>query len=153
MPDTIHLTVATIVQRDGKFLMVHERDGDRTVINQPAGHIEPGETPQQAALRETLEETGWQVELTGFLGLFTYRSPRNGVTYYRIAFTAEPLALADGAELDHGIIAARWHSLAELEAVAHQLRSPLVLHNIRTAVAGDIHPLSLVDNRCLEAGP
>jgi 8-oxo-dGTP pyrophosphatase MutT (NUDIX family) len=74
-----HVTVATVIERDGKFLLVHEYDNflGKMVYNQPAGHWDEGETLQQAAIRETLEETAWQVQLTHWLGLYTYLAPSN----------------------------------------------------------------------------
>ena len=86
MPDKIHLTVATVVEKDGQFLMVKETKSGQQVINQPAGHVEPGEDILQAALRETMEETGWEVSISGFLGFSTYFVPHNGVTYYQDIF-------------------------------------------------------------------
>lgn len=151
MPDRIHLTVATVIERDARFLMVRERDGGVEVINQPAGHVEPGETLEAAARRETLEETGWQVELTGLLGLSHYRSPRNGATYYRVSFCARPLKRTADAPLDEGIIAAEWLSPEALDG-CDNLRSPMVLADIRRYLAGDIHPLALLHHHG-EDGP
>ncbi len=141
---TVHLTVATVVHRDGQFLMVRERDGDRVVINQPAGHVEPGETLQQAALRETLEETGWLVALTAFLGISTYHSPHNGATYCRVSFAAEPVEEHPHAVLDSDIIAPQWLGLSDLMAEAPLLRSPLVMNTIRAFLSGNHYPLDLV---------
>ncbi len=146
MPDTIHLTVATVVHRDGRFLLVREREAGREVINQPAGHVEPGETLEQAALREVLEETGWRVRLTGFIGIATYRSPRNGVTYYRMAFCAEAVEEQTDAPLDPDIIAREWWDLATIEANRSRLRSPMVLITIENFLAGPIYPLSIIHN-------
>lgn len=144
MPDQIHLTVATVIHRDNRFLMVRENDDGREVINQPAGHVEPGESLLQAALRETLEETGWHVSLSGFLGIYTYRSPRNGATYYRLTFVAEPLEQADPVQLDPEIIAAEWLDLESLKAESDKLRSPLVLSVIENFLNGPIYPLELI---------
>lgn len=146
MPDQIHLTVATVVHRDGKFLMVREREAGEEVINQPAGHVEPGETLQQAALRETLEETGWHVELTGFLGIATYRSQRNGATYYRVSFAAEPLHADESLELDADIICAEWLDLDTIHSQHHLLRSPLVLSVIENFLSGPVYPMDVVSN-------
>lgn len=85
-----HITVATVVERDGKFLFVEEFKAGQHVFNQPAGHLEANETLAQAALRETLEETAWDVELTGVVGIYLYTAPSNGVTYQRICFAARP---------------------------------------------------------------
>ncbi len=145
MPDSIHLTVATVVPRDGRYLMVRESDGGLEVINQPAGHVEPGETLQQAALRETLEETGWQVRLTGLLGFSHYRSPRNGKTYYRVTFVADPVAEVPGAVLDPDILAVHWLSHDELRGNG-QLRSPLVLSDIEKHIGNIFYPLDFICN-------
>lgn len=150
MPDQIHLTVATVIHRDGKFLMVRERDRGKEVVNQPAGHVEPGETLQQAALRETYEESGWRVELTSFLGISTYHSPHNGATYYRVSFAASPLEEDDDAILDPDIIAAHWLTADTLRAEPELLRSPLVMKVIDDFLAGRLYPLDLVSN--LSAG-
>ena len=91
MPDIIHLTVATVVERNGEFLMVRETKDGVQVLNQPAGHVEPGEDVIAAALRETLEETGWEVKITGFLGFSNAMSVVTGITYYRLIFMAEPV--------------------------------------------------------------
>ena len=145
MPARIHLTVATVVAREDRYLMVREIADGREVINQPAGHVEAGETLQQAALRETLEETGWHVELTGLLGLSHYTSPANGITYYRVSFAAQPRAKQPEASLDDGIIEAPWLTLEELERSAI-LRSPLVLSDIRKYRQNRIYPLEFIDN-------
>ena len=87
-----HVTVATLVQQGDRFLMVRELIDGEVRINQPAGHLEADETLAEAALRETREETGWQVELTGVVGIDLYTSPTNGVTYVRTTFIAHPLS-------------------------------------------------------------
>lgn len=123
---TPHATVATLVEKDGKFLLVEELSHGQAVFNQPAGHIDEGETIETAAVRETLEETGWRVSLKGLIGLYTYTAPQNGVCYYRFCFSAEALS-KESDELDTDIIAAHWKSLDEIRALGEQLRSPLVL--------------------------
>src|SRR5690554_7146314 len=85
-----HVTVATIVERQGRFLMVEEISGNSVVFNQPAGHLEADESLMQAALRETLEETAWTVELTGVTGIYLFRGA-NGETYQRTCFSADAL--------------------------------------------------------------
>lgn len=140
-----HVTVATLVEREGRFLLVEEHglDGE-VVLNQPAGHVEAHETIAAAACRETLEETGWEVELTGFLGVYTFTPPRHPeITYFRMAYLAQPLRHHPDRDLDEGIIAARWLTLTELRATG-QARSPLVLRCIEDALSGRCLPLSSV---------
>ncbi|GAB3378722.1 NUDIX hydrolase [Azotobacter armeniacus] len=137
------VTVATVVEENGLFLLVEELQDDRTVLNQPAGHLEANETLLEAALRETLEETGWQVELTAVIGIYLYTAP-NGVTYQRVCFAAHPLRAVTGYQLDEGIIAPRWLSREELLAQQECWRSPLVLRCIDDYLAGERFPLSLI---------
>ena len=86
-----HVTVATVIENAGRFLLVEEWSSGQLVYNQPAGHLDPGETLLEAAVRETFEETGWQVELTGIVGSCLYKAPLNGETYYRTTFAARAL--------------------------------------------------------------
>lgn len=141
-----HLTVATVVHRDGHYLLVEERDKQTgaVVFNQPAGHLEPGESLAQAALRETREETGWEVTLAGILGFSLYRAPSNGETYYRSSFLATPLGPLEGATLDPDIIATHWFSGEELRAISDRMRSPLVLADIERHRRGTLYPLDLI---------
>lgn len=138
------VTVATVVNRDGLLLMVEERVSGKIVFNQPAGHLEPDESILDAAVRETLEETGWQVALTAFIGAYQWRAPESGRHYLRMAFAAEPLAHSPERALDDGIIAAHWLSPSAIQALADQHRSPLVWRVIRDYLAGQRHPLELV---------
>jgi len=141
---TPHATVATIVERDGRFLVVEEMSGGRRVINQPAGHIEENEAILDAAVRETLEETRWQVEPQFLIGLYTYQAPSNGVTYYRFCYAARALNEDSAAELDSDIVRALWLTRDELAARREQLRSPLVLRCIDDYLAGRRFPLDFV---------
>lgn len=140
----IHMTVAAIVARADKFLCVEESVGDQTVINQPAGHVEAGESLLEAVVRETLEETGWRVLPTWFLGIGIYRSPQNGITYYRHNFVCEPLDQDTTGALDPEIQRVLWLSVAELEGMASQMRSPMVLQAINDYQAGQRFPLEII---------
>ncbi|PAV26736.1 ADP-ribose pyrophosphatase YjhB (NUDIX family) [Tamilnaduibacter salinus] len=140
---TPHATVAVIVESDQRFLMVEERSQGRVVFNQPAGHIEENETILDAARREALEETGWSVEPEHFLGLYTFRAPVNGVTYYRFCFSARPVR-QETTELDDDIIAAHWLTRGELADQYDQLRSPLVLQCIDDYRRGRRFPLDVI---------
>ena len=141
---TPHVTVATIVEDQGRFLLVEEMADGRAVFNQPAGHLEADESLIAAALRETLEETGWDVELIGVTGIYLYTAPSNGVTYQRVCFTARPLRQRPQHPLDEGIIGPRWLSRDELAAQPERWRSELVLRCIDDYLTGTVHPLTLI---------
>lgn len=141
MRDLPHITVATVVHHHRKFLMVRERTEGGDVYNQPAGHLEKGETLEQAAVRETLEETGWLVELVGILGVSHYHSKGNQTTYVRVTYSANPVKHNAHLALDHGIIEATWLSAQMLKN--KPLRSPMVLHDIDRYLTGTLYPKSL----------
>lgn len=139
-----HVTVAALVKQGDRYLMVEEGDPSASVFNQPAGHIDEGESAVQACVRETLEETGWAITPTHLIGVYVYSAP-NGVTYYRFGFAATAMAQQSTA-LDDDIIAAHWLSLEELKALhdSQRLRSPLVMQLITDDMAGQHYPLSLI---------
>lgn len=139
-----HVTVATIIERDNRYLMVYEEADGTKVYNQPAGHLDPNETLQTAAVRETLEETGWTVKLTGVVGLNLYTAPSNGITYFRTTFIAEAISHDPQRPLDTGILAAVWLTYEELVARKDQLRSPMTLQIIEEYRAGRRFPLEVV---------
>ncbi|WP_101757073.1 NUDIX hydrolase [Oceanicoccus sp. KOV_DT_Chl] len=139
-----HVTVATIVEQDGKFLLVEELCNNELVFNQPAGHLDPNETLAQAAIRETMEETGWTVELIGVVGVGLYTSPHNDTTYHRTTFHAKAVAHDAQQPLDEGIQQAVWMSYEEVLAVADRMRSPMVIRTIEQYLAGHRYPLDLV---------
>ncbi len=142
-PPAPHVTVATVVVRDGRLLQVVERIDGREVINQPAGHLEPDETLLDAALRETREETGWDVRLTAFIGCYQWTAP-DGEPYLRFAFAADPVAHDPSRPLDDGILSAPWMTPEELRADPARLRSPLVWQVVADYLGGQRYPLSLV---------
>jgi 8-oxo-dGTP pyrophosphatase MutT (NUDIX family) len=139
-----HITVATIVEDQGRFLLVEEMAGGRAVLNQPAGHLEANETLLQAAVRETLEETGWEVELTAVTGIYLYTAPSNGITYQRVCFSARPVRHLPDSPLDKGIIGPRWLTRDELLAERARWRSELVLHCIDDYLGGEHFSLGLI---------
>lgn len=147
MPNSIHLTVATVVERDSKFLMVRETIDGEQVINQPAGHVEPGEDVMAAALRETMEETGWEVAITGFLGFSNVMSPTTGITYYRLAFIAEALNFNADAEIDNDIDSAEWMTLDEIKDPTNKPRSEMVHQAIDDFISGRVFSLEMFRNR------
>src|SRR5690606_12379505 len=112
------------------------------VLNQPAGHLEADETLQQAAVRETLEETGWTVRLSALVGLYQWNAP-DGEAFVRVAFAAEPLSHDPACRLDEGIVRALWLSPQELEAQSGRHRSPLVRRVVDDYLGGSRHPLQL----------
>jgi 8-oxo-dGTP pyrophosphatase MutT (NUDIX family) len=140
---TPHATVATIVEQDGKFLFVDEMADGQRVLNQPAGHVDEREPILKAALRETLEETGWEVEITHLVGIYTYTNPQQ-ITYYRFCYGARPVRQVPGATLDKDIIGPVWLTPEELETRKDQWRSPLVKKCVQDYLAGKSYPLDLV---------
>ena len=140
------VTVATVVVADGRLLCVEERVNGRLVINQPAGHLEPDESLADAALRETREETGWDVRLTAFLGAYQWKAEETGRHYLRFAFAAEPDRHDPSRTLDEGIVQALWLTPDELLARRDQHRSPLVWQVVSDHLAGQRTPLSVLQH-------
>ncbi|MEA2118179.1 NUDIX hydrolase [Halovibrio sp. HP20-50] len=141
----IHSTAACVIQQGERFLMVEEqRGGPKSVFNQPAGHVEPGESPVQAVVREVREETAWEIRLTAYLGLYVFHTPE-GTTFHSHGFIAEPLNQLDLA-LDPDIVATHWLTLEQIRTLDQQsrLRSPLVLQRIEDALSGPIYPLAVI---------
>lgn len=137
-----HVTVATVVADGERFLMVEEEIRGELRYNQPAGHLEPDESLVQAALRETLEETGWDVELQHLIGVHQWWSPTHGEHIVRFSFAARALRHHPEQPLDAGIRRALWLSRADIAALGEHLRSPLVLLSIDDWLAGQRLPLS-----------
>jgi 8-oxo-dGTP pyrophosphatase MutT (NUDIX family) len=141
----IHSTAACVIQQGEHFLMVEEqRGGPYSVFNQPAGHIEPGEGPIAAILREVQEETAWRVSLTGYLGLYVFHAD-DDKTFHSHCFVAEPLHHLNLA-LDPDILATHWLTLEQIRGLDQQarLRSPLVLQRIEDALSGVCYPLAVI---------
>ena len=141
-----HTTVATVIEREGKFLLVREKSDGLIVYNQPAGHLENNETLLEAAIRETLEETSWHIELIDFLGVYQYTSPVNGICYVRHCFVGKVLEQQADYALDEDIIDAVWLTLEEIRERVDELRSPLVLQVVKDYLAGTRFPLSILRN-------
>ncbi len=146
MPKQIHLTVAALVPGEQGFLLVKEEDDGRIVINQPAGHVEPGEGILEAVKRETYEETGWRVEPLYLLGMSIYTSPHNQVTYYRMAFLCEALKHDKYAKLDSDIIEALWLSENEIRSRQSEMRSPMVINTLDDYCNGKRYPLEIIND-------
>lgn len=139
-----HVTVATVVARDGRFLVVEEDIRGEIVINQPAGHLDPDESLLDAAVRETLEETGWEVALSAFLGVQQWTRGGNDRHFVRFVFAAEPVRHHATRPLDAGIVQALWMSRDELAAAGERLRSPMVLASVEDWLAGRRLPLDAI---------
>ncbi len=145
------ITVATIVPDDNRFLFVEERVRGRLVINQPAGHLEPGEGLAAAAERETLEETGWHVQVTDLVAVYHWQDPPDRKPVLRFTFLARALRHEAERPLDTGIVRSLWLDSGELADLDGRLRSPLVRQGVADFLAGQRAPLSLL--RSVEAVP
>ena len=141
----LELTVAAIAERDGRFLFVQERAARRIVLNQPAGHLEDGESLLDAVVRETREETGRGFLPEAVTGLYLWRGP-GGRTVLRIAFTGSIGKRDEGAVLDRSIIRTVWLDREQAGARSPELRSPLVLLCIDDYLRGVHYPLSLLNH-------
>lgn len=139
-----HLTVAAVVERDGRFLCVEELADGETVYNQPAGHVDDGESLLDAVRRETLEETGWAFEPDALLGIYRWVNPDSGDTFVRAAFRGQLIEQRHEAPPDAEIVAAHWLSRDDLLELPH--RSPLVLRCVDDYLVGIRHPLNILQD-------
>jgi 8-oxo-dGTP pyrophosphatase MutT (NUDIX family) len=151
------LTVAAIVERDGQFLFVEERAGNRMVFNQPAGHVERGEQLIDAVVRETLEETAWTFHPQALVGVYLWEHPEKQRTFVRFAFCGPVDSHDPQRALDRGIVRAVWMSRGQLLARSARLRSPMVTRCVDDYLAGHRYPLEVirsmsVDERALSDG-
>ncbi len=137
-------TVAAIVERAGRFLLVEEETEAGLRFNQPAGHLDAGESLLAACARETLEETAWHFRPTSLVGIYLWPRPQGDVCYLRFAFAGELGEEVVGRALDDGIVRAVWLTAEEIEACREQHRSPLVLDCLQDYLAGRRYPLELI---------
>jgi 8-oxo-dGTP pyrophosphatase MutT (NUDIX family) len=137
------VTVAAVIERGGRFLLVEERIDGRLVLNQPAGHLDPGESLPAACKREVLEETAHRFEPTGLVGIYRWHYAAQDVTFLRFCFSGEIKGVEDRA-LDKEIVALHWLTPAELRNRAAQHRSPLVQKCVDDFVAGRHFPLDVL---------
>ena len=138
-----HTTVAAIIERDGRFLMVEESIEGRVVINQPAGHLDPNETLTAAVIRETREETAWDFTPQAITGVYLWTHPESQRTYLRAAFCGPCENHDPKQKLDDGILRAVWMTRQQLQDNADRLRSPMVMRCIDDYLAGQRFPLEL----------
>ncbi|MBM3386775.1 MAG: NUDIX hydrolase [Betaproteobacteria bacterium] len=143
-----HVTVAAIIERDGRYLLVEEETAEGLRLNNPAGHLDPAESPVQACAREALEETTHTFTPTHLLGVYLSRVQREhtgeDITYLRLAFCGELGEVQAGQQLDAGIVRTLWMTPEQVRASAQRHRSPLVLRCIEDHLAGQRHPLELI---------
>lgn len=147
-----HVTVAAVVERDGRFLLVEEHTSDGLRLNNPAGHLDPGESLVQACSRETLEETAHAFHPTGLVGVYLSRGPKPApgapqtqvVTYLRFAFCGELGAFFADRRLDHGIVRTLWMTPQEIRDSVERHRSPALLQCVQDHLAGMRYPLDML---------
>lgn len=139
-----NVTVAAIIEQDGKFLLVEEHTSQGQLFNQPAGHLEPGESLLAAVVRETLEESAYAFEPQHLVGIYRWHTPQSDTTYLRFAFTGRILAHHPQQALDEGIIRAVWMTPEEIRASRERHRSPLVLRCVEDHLSGKRYPLELL---------
>ncbi len=141
-----NVTVAAIAEQNGRFLLVEEETADGLRFNQPAGHLDAGESLIAACAREALEETAYEFTPTELVGIYQWPRPQGDVTYLRFAFAGTVGAHATERALDTGIVRVLWMTPGEIEASAFRHRSPLVLRCVRDYLAGRRYPLDLIQS-------
>jgi 8-oxo-dGTP pyrophosphatase MutT (NUDIX family) len=146
-----HVTVAAVVEKQGRFLIVEEFVEGQPVYNQPAGHLDPGESLIDAVIRETREETGWRFHPEALIGIQLWRHPQHGKTFLRFSFCGDCSDHDANAELDTGIIHALWLSRDELADADRKLRSPMVLRSIDDYLQGKRYSLDILEQIGIEA--
>lgn len=155
------VTVAAVIERDGKYLLIEEHTPEGLRLNNPAGHLDPGESPDAGVVRETLEETTHRFTPTALVGIYLSRFQRTGqnrtededITYLRFAYCGELGEVVPGRSLDSGIVRTMWLTPDEIRASTERHRSPLVLRCMEDHLAGQRYPLALVQTDPSVAGP
>jgi 8-oxo-dGTP pyrophosphatase MutT (NUDIX family) len=139
-----NVTVAAVIEQDGKFLLVEEHTSQGLLFNQPAGHLEAHESLVTAVVRETLEESAWDFEPQHLVGIYRWHAPASDTTYLRFAFGGKLLAHHANRALDEGIVRAVWMTPEEIRATTSRHRSPLILRCVEDYLAGKRYPLELI---------
>ena len=138
------LTVSAVVERDGRFLIVEERSSGVVVMNHPGGHIESGESPEQAVVREALEETGCKITVGEMLGIYLWIHPQTRQQYLRIAYVGNYVSHDESRVLDDGVYAIHWLTPADIQQRMPSLRSPMVMRCVEDHLAGRRQPDSFL---------
>ncbi|HVJ22613.1 MAG TPA: NUDIX hydrolase [Burkholderiales bacterium] len=136
------VTVAAVIERDGRFLLIQEKIRDQLVLNQPAGHLDPGESLAAACRREAMEETAHHFEPTALVGIYRWRDPRRDFTFLRFAFHGN-VGAAENRPLDKEIVAVHWLTPEEIRRRKAEHRSPLVQQCVDDFLAGRSYPLDV----------
>ena len=137
-------TVAAVLEQDGRFLLVEEETAQGLLFNQPAGHLEANESLPAAVIRETLEETAYDIEPQHLIGIYRWHSPASDTPYLRFAFSARILHHHANQALDEGIVRAVWMTAEEIRASSTRHRSPLVVRCMEDFLAGKRYPLEML---------
>lgn len=141
-----HVTVASVIEKNGQFLLVEETINGQNVLNQPAGHLEPGESLIDAVIRETLEETAWDFRPDYLTGIYRFPSASENKIFLRFNFAGQALQHHPELSLDTGIEQALWMTVEEIQQQKHRHRSPLVQQAIEDFQAGKNFPLSILQD-------
>lgn len=145
-----NVTVAAVIEREGRFMLVEEHTAEGLRLNTPAGHLDPGESPAEGCAREALEETAHVFTPTALVGIYMARFQRGAgdtaedVTYLRFAYAGDLGQQVQGRALDHGIVRVLWMTIDEIRASVERHRSPLLLQCVEDYLAGQRFPLSIV---------
>ena len=139
-----NVTVAAVIEQDGRFLLVEEETAAGVQFNQPAGHLENAETLLEGVARETWEETGHRFEPTALLGVYHWRHVKKNITYLRFAFVGRVISFDASHPLDAGILRAVWMTPDDIRATCDRHRSPQVLQCVEHYLAGRRFPLDVV---------
>ncbi|MFY9327255.1 MAG: NUDIX hydrolase [Georgfuchsia sp.] len=141
-----NVTVAALIERDGRYLLVEEETDDGIRLNQPAGHLDENESLIAACARETLEESAWQFVPTALTGIYQWQRPQRDITYLRFAFAGTLGEFDPQRKLDTGILRTIWMTPDEIRASQHRHRSPLTLQCVEDHMSGRRFPLDLIQH-------
>jgi 8-oxo-dGTP pyrophosphatase MutT (NUDIX family) len=144
------LTVAAVVERNGRFMLVEEHVSGRLVLNQPAGHVEPGESLVEAVIREALEETAWTFVPEAIVGVYLWGREGGQNPFLRVAFSGRCTAHDSQRKLDEGIERVVWLSRSDLAARSNRLRSPMVMRAVDDYESGIRYPVDLFQDLAVE---